>query len=214
MGVARDRHGELCRAVDGIPLTMYKIVRNIHLLLASFSLPFVVMYGVSAVQMSHSAWFQMKPAVHEREMSITAGLTDARAIARAIMDRDRTVKGEVSNIQPNDTGVGLRIVVPGTVHEVRYERASGVARVRTSVAGVMGMLNRLHHWAGFWHEPASMKVWGFFVAIASTALVFLGASGIYMWFTRRSERRLGIALLAINLVFAITLLTLLRISGP
>jgi hypothetical protein len=78
----------------------------------------------------------------------------------------------------------------------------------------MGMLNRLHHWAGFWHEPVSMKVWAFLVAIASTALLLLGASGIYMWFTRRSERRLGIALLGINLVFAITLLTLLRISGP
>jgi hypothetical protein len=166
------------------------------------------------VQMSHSAWFQMKPTVHERELSITADLTDARVIARAIMDRDRAVKGEVSNIQPNDTGVGLRIVVPGTVHEVRYERASGVARVKTSVAGVMGMLNRLHHWAGFWHEPVSMKAWGVAVAIASTALVLLGASGLYMWFTRRSERRIGIALLAINLVFAFTLLTLIRISGP
>ena len=214
MGIPRDRHGEFCLAVDGIPLTMYKIVRNIHLLLASFSLPFLIMYGVSAVQMSHPAWFQMKPVVHERELSITAGLTDARAIARAVMDRDRAVKGEVSNIQPNETGVGLRIVVPGTVHEVRYERASGVAHVKTSVAGVMGMLNRLHHWAGFWHEPVSMKVWGVAVAIASSALVLLGVSGLYMWFTRRSERRLGIALLGINLVFAITLLMVLRLSGP
>jgi hypothetical protein len=214
MGVARDRHGELRRAVDGVPLTMYKIIRNLHLLLASFSLPFLIMYGISAVQMSHSTWFQMKPAVHVRELSITAGLTDARAIAREVMDRDRAIAGEVSNIQPNDAGMVLRIVVPGTVHEVRYDRASGLARVKTSVAGVMGMLNRLHHWAGFWHEPASMKVWGFFVAIASAALLLLGASGIYMWFTRRPERRIGIALLAINLAFAVTVLTLLRISGP
>lgn len=214
MGVARDRHDQLRRAVDGVPLTMYKIVRNIHLLLASFSLPFLIMYGVSAVQMSHSTWFQMKPAVHERELSITAGLTDARSIAREIMDREPAVKGEVSNIQPNDAGVVLRIIVPGTVHDVQYERASGLARLKTSVAGVMGMLNRLHHWAGFWHEPVSMKAWAFAVAIVSAALVLLGASGIYMWFTRRPERRIGLALLAINVVFAMTLLTLLRISGP
>jgi hypothetical protein len=214
MGIARDRHDEFRRAVDGIPLTMYRIVRNIHLLLASLSLPFLIMYGVSAVQMSHSKWFQMKPAVHEQELSITAGQTDARAVGREIMERDASIKGEISNIQSNDTGVVLRIVVPGTVHEVRYERASGVTKVKTSVAGVIGMLNRLHHWAGFWHEPVAMKMWGFAVAIASTALVLLGASGIYMWFTRRSERRIGIALLAINLVFAITVLTLLRLSGP
>jgi len=214
MGVARDKHGRLRCAVGGVPLTMYKIVRNIHLLLASFSLPFLIMYGVSAVQMSHSTWFQMKPAVHEQALSIPTGLTDGRAIAREIMDRDRAVKGEVSNIQANDTGVVLRIIVPGTVHEVHYDHASGVARVKTSVAGVMGMLNRLHHWAGFWHELVSMKIWAVAVAVVSAALVLLGSSGIFMWFTRRPERRIGLALLTINVVFAMTLLTLLRMAGP
>ena len=214
MGIARDRHGQLRRVVDGVSLTMYRIVRNVHLLLASFSLPFLIMYGVSAVQMSHSTWFQMKPLVDERLVSLTVGQTDGRAIAREIMDRERAVTGELSNIQPNDAGVALRIVVPGTVHDVRYERASGVARIKTSVAGTMGMLNRLHHWAGFWHEPVPMKIWAVAVAVVSAALVLLGASGLYMWFTRRPERRIGIALLAINVVFALTLLTLLRMSGP
>jgi hypothetical protein len=200
--------------MDGVPLTMYNIVRNIHLLLASFSLPFLIMYGVSAVQMSHSTWFQMKPVVQERQLSLTMDQTDARAIAREIMERNSLIQGEVSNIQPNDSGIVLRIVVPGTVHEVRYERASGAARVKTSVAGVMGMLNRLHHWAGFWLEPVSMKVWAVAVAVVSAALVLLGASGIYMWFTRRPERRIGLLLLAINVVFAITLMALLRMSGP
>jgi hypothetical protein len=193
---------------------MYRIVRNVHLLLASISLPFLIMYGLSAVQMSHSTWFQLKPAVEDRQVSLTVGQTDGRAIARQIMDRERTVKGEITSIQPNDAGVALRIVVPGTVHDVRYERVSGVARIKTSVAGTMGMLNRLHHWAGFWHEPMSMKVWAVAVAVVSAALMLLGASGIYMWFTRRPERRIGIALLAINVVFAMTLLTLLRMSGP
>src|SRR6059036_3571057 len=100
----------------------------------------------------------MKPAVYARALSIAARQKDARSVAREIMERDASIKGEISNIQPNDAGIVLRIIVPGTVHEVRYERASGVARVKTSVAGVMGMLNRLHHWAGFWHEPVSMKV--------------------------------------------------------
>ncbi len=111
-------------------------------------------------------------------------------------------------------GSTLRIVVPGTVHEVRYDRTSGIARVKTSVAGVMGMLNRLHHWAGFWHEPLSMKAWAAAVAVASTALLLLGATGLYMWFTRRPERRLGLVLLTINLLVAVTVMTLLRIAGP
>jgi len=193
---------------------MYKIIRNTHLLLASFSLPFLIMYSVSAVQMSHSAWFQTKPAVTERELSLAAGQTDARIVARDIMDRRPDVKGELSNAQATDAGLSLRIVVPGTVHEVRYDRAAGTARIKTSVAGVMGMLNRLHHWAGFWHEPLSMKAWAVFVAGVSVGLLLLGASGLYMWFTRRPERRIGLVLLAVNFIFAVTVLTLLRTAGP
>ena len=60
---------------------MYKIIRNLHLLLASFSLPFLIMYGVSAVQMSHNTWFQMKPAVQERDLTLSPDQSDARAIA-------------------------------------------------------------------------------------------------------------------------------------
>ena len=193
---------------------MYKIIRNVHLLLASFSLPFLIMYGVSAVQMSHSTWFQAKPAVTERDLSIAPGQADARSVARDIMNRQPDLNGELSNVQPNDAGIALRIVVPGTVHEVRYDRLSGSVHIKTSIAGAMGMLNRLHHWAGFWHEPASMKAWATFVAVVSLGLLLLGASGIYMWFTRRSERRIGLALLAVNLIVAATVLGLMRASGP
>jgi hypothetical protein len=193
---------------------MYRVIRNIHLLLASLSLPFLIMYGVSAVQMSHSTWFTLKPVVRERDLTLGKGLTDARAIGRTVMDRAADVKGELSNIQSDASTVSLRIVVPGTVHEVRYDPVTGLAHVKTSVAGVMGMLNRLHHWAGFWHEPMSMRLWAAAVAIVSTALLLLGISGIYMWFTRRAERRLGVALLAINLLVAVTLIGVLRSHGP
>ena len=76
------------------------------------------------------------------------------------------------------------------------------------------MLNRLHHWAGFWHETVPMKVWALAVAIVSAALFLVGVTGLYMWFTRRHERRVGLLLLGINVVFAITILTLLRRAGP
>jgi hypothetical protein len=199
--------------MDGVPL-MYQAIRNIHLLLASFSLPFLVMYGVSAVQMSHNSWFQMKPAVQERDFPVQPGQSDGRAIARTVMDREPSITGEITNVQTDAVGVSLRIVVPGTVHELKYDPRSGNAHVRTSVAGVMGMLNRLHHWAGFYHEPVPMKLWAGAVAIVSAALLLLGATGVYMWFTRRPERRIGVALLAVNLAFALVLIVLMRRAGP
>ncbi len=87
-------------------------------------------------------------------------------------------------------------------------------KLKTSVSGVMGMLNRLHHAAGLWHEPLTMKLWGLVVAIVSTALLLLGATGVYMWFARRSERALGAAILAVNVVVVIVLLGVMRSRGP
>jgi hypothetical protein len=193
---------------------MYRIVRNLHLFLASFSLPFLIMYGLSAVQMSHSTWFETKPVVRDRQMQLPPDQADARTVARTVMDNDGSVRGEVTNIQNSEGGLALRIVVPGTVHDVRYDRASGLTQVKSSVTGVIGMLNRLHHWAGFWHETVPMKAWALAVAIVSAALLLVGVTGLYMWFTRRHERRVGLLLLGINVVFAITVLALLRRAGP
>jgi hypothetical protein len=193
---------------------MYTTIRNIHLILASFSLPFLVMYGVSAVQMSHNDWFTMKPSVREQQIPLTHGMTDARQAARQLMDRDPSVRGELANVQVKGTQIAFRIVVPGTVHDVQYDQVTGDARLKTSVADAMGMLNRLHHAAGLWHEPAALQAWGFMVALVSSALLLVGATGVYMWFTRRPERRLGLVLLGVNVLFAVTVLMMMRASGP
>ena len=128
-----------------------------HLLLASFGLPFLLMYAVGAVQMSHNAWFTMKPAVHEQQLSLRAG-SDAREVARDVFERAPAIRGELTDIQMTADAISLRVVLPGTVHEIRYDRASGATRVKTSIAGLMGMLNRLHHAAGLSHDYRSMNV--------------------------------------------------------
>jgi hypothetical protein len=194
-------------------MTVYKAIRNLHLMLASFSLPFLLMYGVSAVQMSHGSWFQMKPAAVERQLTLTPGQRDGRAIARELMVREPSVRGELNTVQ-SAAAVSLRIVLPGTVHDVQYDPASGATRLKTSVAGAVGMLNRLHHAAGLYHEPLSLKLWAIAVALVSAALVLLGATGLYMWFTRRVERRTGFVLLGLNAAITIVLLTWMRIAGP
>jgi hypothetical protein len=193
---------------------MYKNIRTLHLLLASVSLPFLLMYGISAVQMAHGTWFDMKPAVSETQVQLQPGLADGRAVAREVTSAAPRVRGELTNVRAGSAEVTLRLVLPGIVHDVRYQNASGETSVKTSVAGTMGMLNRLHHAAGLWHEPITLRLWGVVVAIVSAALLLLGATGIYMWFARRSERVLGAVLLAVNLVVVIVLLGVMRSAGP
>ena len=193
---------------------MYSTVRTLHLLLASIALPFLLMYALSAVQMSHNGWFDMKPSVTERTLALPPAQDDARVIARAVMEQAPAARGELQNVQSTPAGLNLRLVIPGTVHEVRYTRATGSTLLRTSIGGRMVMLNRLHHAAGFGHGVLPLDVWGAAVAVVSLVLLLVGATGLWMWFLRRSERATGIVLLAVNLVFALTLFVLIRRAGP
>jgi hypothetical protein len=190
---------------------MYKTIRTIHLICGLLSLPFLLMYGISAVQMAHSKWFTMKPVVTERNVDAPPGL-DARALARQL--RGEGVRGDLSQIKETPAGLSLRVTMPGTVHDISVDRASNTAKIKTSVAGTLGMLNRLHHMAGLYHDYGPLNIWGMAVAIVSVALIGLGATGLWMWWLRRQERIAGLVLLAANLIFSVIVLAALRTAGP
>lgn len=191
----------------------YRTIRTLHLLLGLFFMLFLLMYGVSSVQMAHPDWFEMPPTTTEERLPVQAGAAyDARALAAHLM-RDYDLRGELRNVSETDDGYAFRVVRPGTVHEVSYERGASDALVRTHVAGVMGMLNRIHHIGGVQHEYALLNVWGVLVALTSVGLILLGLTGVYMWFTsHRKRRRPGAVLLAFSLTVSLTLLVLMRIA--
>lgn len=193
---------------------VYSTIRTVHLAVASLALPFVLLYAVSAVQMSHDTWFDVSPSVSERALPLTPGLADARAVARDVMERLPGARGELQSIQATPAGTNLRIVLPGTSYEVRYTQATGAATLKIRTAGVMAMLNRLHHAAGLGRGTTPLNAWGWTVVAFSLALLVVGASGIWMWFLRRSERAIGIVLLVANLGFSLTLIVLIRRAGP
>jgi hypothetical protein len=190
---------------------MYPTLRNVHLLCGTFALPALLMYGISAVQMAHSSWFNLKPTVTETTATLPAGLTDGRRVALEVMTAHQ-LRGEITTIQTQPNEITARIVVPGTAHDLTYTPATGAVRVRTSVAGVMGMLNRLHHAAGLYPEHVPLRLWGIFVAIVSLATVGLAATGLWMWWLRRQERKWGLILLTANLAFSIGILLLIRFT--
>lgn len=188
---------------------MYRWIRDIHLLAGLFALPFLLMYGLSAVQMSHNTWFSMKPAVSENAVALPAGAADARSLARRLMD-ERGLRGELAQVRKSDSGWSFRIVRPGTVYEVEYAFATGQTRIRTSRANFMGMMNRIHHVGGVWHEYALTNAWGVFVGLISVLLMVSGLTGIYLWFKLYSERVIGGILLGLGLGWGLGLVVLIR----
>lgn len=190
----------------------HRWLRNSHLILGLVAFPMMMVYGLSAVQMAHHNWFSEKPAVTEREVDAGAfGPSDGRALAQSLMDR-YAMHGEVQQVRTTDEGIRLRIVRPGTAYDVEYVRQTGKAKIETSVAGFMGVLNRLHHAARMNHNYAPVNILGGIVAFVSATLILLGLSGVYLWFKIHNERVIGAILLALSLGFSLTLITIIRFS--
>lgn len=189
---------------------MYIWFRNTHLFLGLFCLLFLLVYGVSSVQMAHNTWFTMRPAVIQSRVPIRAeNASNPRAVARQLMD-EQHMQGDLLRVRQYEEGASFQIVRPGTVYEVNYSAAAGEARVRTNHANFMGMLNRIHHIGGLWHEYSLINLWGVLVGIVSTALILMALTGIYMWFHFYDERVIGIILLALSLGYSVTLMVLIR----
>lgn len=190
-------------------MTIYKLLRNTHLFLGIAAFLFLLMYGLSAVQMAHDSWFTLKPSVTESQIRIPDEIgDDPRAVAQYL--RRAGFRGELGTVEATESGVRLQITRPGTVYQIGYTKSTRQARIRTSTATFMGVLNRIHHLAGTWHDYWPIDAWGVFVGLTSAVLIILGATGIYLWFKIHDERTIGIVLLAVNLGICVSLLTLVR----
>lgn len=191
---------------------MYKIVRNVHLFLGLSCALFLLMYSASAVQMAHVEWFSNELTVVEESLPVGPELAgNARGFAQSLMQQG--MWGELQNVSQDENGFRFRILRPGTTHDVTYASGQPTANVKTSVAGFMGMLNRLHHMAGFYREQSITKWWAGFAAFTSAALLLLGATGIFLWFRLYKERLIGGVILSAGLILGVGLLVATRLQS-
>jgi hypothetical protein len=191
---------------------MYRTIRNIHLLLGLSCCLFLLMYSVSAVQMSHNDWFDMKPSVKETRLPVdAAAAASPRALAQELM-RAHGLRGSIERATAGEEGYDVRIARPGTAVEVRYKPGDAEADIRTSTATFIGMLNRMHHVNGLYHEDTLMRTWGALVGLVSLALLVLGGTGVYMWFKIYDERLIGGLILFLGLSAGLGLLVAMRMQ--
>lgn len=191
---------------------MHRLIRNTHLALGvGFTLVWL-MYGVSSVQMAYPDRFVLKPERTEASVAVSPRDTpDAERLA-AVLAAAGAVRGDVRNQEMAGDTLSFQVVRPGTVHEVTYVSGAGAATVVTNVGNFMAMLNRLHHYVGFWHVWGPLDLWGLLVALASVALILLGLSGIYLWFRTYGERKTGSVLLGFSVVFTVVMTVLIRVA--
>lgn len=190
---------------------MYKLFRDTHLVIGLFSAVFLLAYGLSAAQMAYPIY---RPRPHPTVTTLTipddVDVTP-RPFAKWLMDT-QDFRGDLKEVETTSTAVMLFIVRPATTHRIEYARASRTATVTTGRSNFIGMLNRLHHVGGLWHGYWAINAWGWFLAAVSVCLILLALSGVYMWFKRHRERRIGTIVFAAGLVWGVTMLVLIRMA--
>jgi hypothetical protein len=175
---------------------MYRIIRTVHLSVALFSLPFLLAYAVSAMQLAHRKWLPLSERSTTEDRQLTPGITDARQLARHW-------RGEVTSISASPAALKFRISRLGTRYDVTYSVATGEASIKTTTSGFLAILDQIH---------GSRGPWTYAAALVSLALLILGATGLFLWFQSRLERRIGFVFLAAGAAICLILVTSMRAS--
>ncbi len=193
---------------------MYRLMRNVHLILGLVSVLFLGVYGVSSVRFGHNTWFERQPQVSEQAIAVEPAIAETPRALGLHLIRNHGLRGELFRVQPvKDNAMRFMIRRPGTNYQVEYVQGAAEAKVTTRRQGFSGMLTALHTAHGLWHENAWFNLWGVMVLLTSLALFALGASGVYLWFKTYEERRVGTVLLVAGLGYAFVTMYLVRALG-
>jgi hypothetical protein len=195
--------------VDEVGL-MYRTLRGIHLCAGLFALVFLVVYAISALQMTHGNWLHMEARTPERPIELPPGLPGARAAARELAQAFG-IEGELTAVRATPAGVTFRVLHPGLVWQADYAAATGTTRLRATDTGILGALNRIHQMRGVWHNWAAYNLWAALLALVGAAILTLGGTGIYLWWKTNSDRRFTGALFAASVAITGILAAWMRI---
>jgi hypothetical protein len=191
---------------------MYRTIRSLHLCAGLFALIFLVVYAISALQMTHGKWVHMESRTTSRDLVLEPGLTDARVAALELAQR-HGISGELAGIRVTPIGLVFRVLRPGMVWQTDYASATGVAHLRITDSGTLGALNRIHQMRGSWHTWIAYNIWAALLALVGCAILTLGATGIYLWWKTNRDHRFTGALLAFGIALSAGLAAWMRISG-
>jgi hypothetical protein len=120
---------------------------------------------------------------------------------KPVLDR-LGVQGEVGWVQhfPKQHRLVIPVTVPGRVTTVTLDVTKREASIERRTTGLADAVVVLHmspgqHLADIRKNWIYMRVWSWLADATVYLVLFLTASGLYLWYVLRAERRIGIGLL-------------------
>jgi hypothetical protein len=203
--------GSLASILSSMQKRFYLVLRDLHLYTGLFIGPFVLVFAFSVFVLVHPSGSgpvdsAASPARHIANLDIPANLESLSGrplvdAARHLLDQ-AGVHGEIGFVR--HSAKQHRLIVPVSVpgRETTFDAdlAARTATITQRDTGVWDGLILLHkspgpHLVAIRMNWLPIRIWRWFADATVYLVLFLSASGIYLWTVLRSERRAGIAML-------------------
>lgn len=193
-------------------------VRRIHMYLALFLTPWLILYALSSLVFNHFQTIRgfyggdLNRFVQEREMDYTASFaTDAtpELVGEHIL-RDLDLQGAffVRGRLRDDKLIVTRQEAM-TPRRVTYFPKRGKLLIERQVFQTPSFLARLHTRHGYRQSYAGSWTWGAAVELTAVAILFWVASGLWLWWEIKPARKLGALFMLIGIgLFGLLLATI------
>lgn len=188
---------------------VYPFIRDLHLYVGLFLSPFVVVFAISVIFLVHS-WVPGSGASavvrNETNLSIPPDFERLKGreqidAAHAVLNRIG-VRGEIGFIRqfPKERRFVIPVFVPGHEAVVDLSVESRSAKIASRPTGIADATVFLHkmpgpHNVGIRGNTGFMRAWRGLADATVYLLLFVSASGIYLWTALKTERRVGMVLL-------------------
>jgi hypothetical protein len=192
----------------------YKFVRDLHLYAGLFLSPFVLVFAVSVFFLAH-AWVPGRaPSTDTRtvvDVTLPANFEQLKSreqvdAAQAVLGQ-LGVHGEIGFVRqiPKERRFVLPVSLPGRETTVDLNVAARTAKITSRTTGIWDATILLHkmpgpHNANLRGNAAFIRAWRWIADATVYLLLFLTVSGVYLWAVLKTERRIGLALLAAGAV--------------
>lgn len=190
--------------------TASKLIRRIHLFLALFLTPWILMYALSTIAMHHRALFtgahqRIDPGyetIREETYALSTVNDENREMVAEQILHDLNMEGAFTargNLDPGPLTI-LRHR-PIRSYRITYDAPSDTLRVERQQFGVTYFLEMLHRRRGYQQPFWTNDLWAFLVDGVIVSILVWAVTGLWMWWEMARARKLGALCLSAGAAF-------------
>jgi hypothetical protein len=190
-------------------VTFYFLMRYSHLFVGLFLSPFVLVFAISVLLLNHPGiplGSPVESATTTLRVNFPSGIEKmdppARVAQARVILQQAGINGEIGFIgySADNRILSIPVTRPGYEARIDVSMESGTAVVKQRNTGIGEGLIFLHkmpgpHLANIRRNWFVTRVWGWLSDGTAWLILFLSASGIYLWVALKSERKTGLILM-------------------